>query len=130
MTTHGDSKPSAPRAFTTGDGAAFGLASIALGATSLLAAAITLVFNAVLYLWHSVPPRDFPRAPAMLNALVCIVVLLGLSCCGVVFGLKGRRDRDRSRPSPLASAGVLLGIAATIAWLTVGINLVAILAEF
>jgi hypothetical protein len=67
----------------------------------------------------------------MLNAVVCILVLLGLSCCAVVFGLKCRRpDRDWSRPSPLATAGILLGTAAMISWITVGINLIVILAAF
>jgi hypothetical protein len=131
MTTMGDWDTSAPRSFTTGDGAPCGLASIALGAISLLTAAATLVFNAVLFLWHSVSPRDFPRMWATVTAVVCILMMLALSCCGVLFGLKGlRTDRAQSRPSPLATAGVLLALAATIAWITVGIDLLLILSEF
>lgn len=131
MTTEVVTDASAAKRSTSGDGATWGLASMALGATALLSAAATLVFNAVLFLWHSVPPRDFPTLSAMVNAVLCILVMLGLSCCGVVFGMKGRGiDRDRSAPSPLATAGILLAASATVAWITVGINLISILSQF
>jgi apolipoprotein N-acyltransferase len=131
MTTDDAWGASASKISTSGDGAAFGLASLGLGATTLLAAAITMTFNGVLFLWHSVAIRDFPKAAAMVTAFLCVLMMLGLACCGVVFGRTGRRiDRDQSRQSPLATGGVLHSAAATLSWIIVGVDLILILSEF
>lgn len=117
----GPSKNAAP-----GDGDAWGLASLGLGGVAMLAAPITLVSNVLL--WQSDRLGSLSRVPALLAAGVGVLVMLGLSSCSIAFGIRGHRiGRDHRRPPPLAMAGVLLGSAATIGWLIVGIDLFAIL---
>jgi hypothetical protein len=57
--------------------------------------------------------------------------MLGLACASIGFGMRGRRiDRDHRRASPLSLAGILVGIAAILLWLIVGLDLLAILSAF
>ncbi len=115
-----------PKSLKSGDGAAWGLASLGIGAVVLLAAPVTLIFNVLL--WRSNSLGDLPKGSAIFGAALGLLVMLGLAFCGLVFGMKGRRiDREDRHSSPLASAGVLVGAAATILWIIVGIDLFAIL---
>jgi hypothetical protein len=112
-----------------GDAVAWGLASLGLGAVTLLAAPITLIFNVLL--WQSGATGGIPKVPAILAATVGLLIMLGLAGCGTVFGLRGRQlDEDLQKPSPLASAGVLVSVAAMILWMIAGIDLLAILVPF
>jgi hypothetical protein len=109
-----------------GDGVAWGLASLALSGVVLLAAPISLVFNVLL--WQSEHSRGLPRKLALPAAILGLFVMLCLAGCGILFGIRGRDiDRDHGRPSPLALAGTLAGLAATIIWLIVSIDLIMIL---
>jgi hypothetical protein len=111
-----------------GDGTAWGLASLALGAVVFLAAPTTLVFNVLL--WKS-GHAGVPVLLATLGASLGLLAMMGLACCGIAFGIRGRRiDRDHRRPSPLSTAGVLVGLAAAIVWIPVGIDLIMILSSF
>jgi hypothetical protein len=113
---------------TSGDGTAWGLASLGLGAALLLAAPITLVFNVIL--WRT-DHSGLPVVPALLGAVLALLMMLGLACCGIVFGMTGRRiDRDYRQPSPLATAGLLASVAAMILWIIVGVDLLVILWSF
>ena len=107
------------------EGFAWGLASLGLGGVVLLAAPITLVFNVLL--WRA-GPAGVPKELAILGGAFGLLTMLGLACCGIVFGVTGYRiDRDDRRSSPLATAGVLVGAAATIVWMIVGMDLFLIL---
>jgi hypothetical protein len=85
----------------------------------LLAAPAILILN--LLLWQT------PRASILSGTIILILsvagvaMMLGLSGCGVVFGWKGRRT------SPVALAGMLVGMAAAIGWVMVAIQIVMIL---
>jgi hypothetical protein len=118
-------------ATTSGQGAAWGLASLWLGSTVLLAAPLMVVY--LLLAWQFGPKRPLRLENPDELAFSVVTVLgtmgmLGLAGCGLWFGLKGRRiDRDNRRESPLPSAGILMGAAAGIAWIIVGINVLFIL---
>jgi hypothetical protein len=114
---------------TSEDGAAWGLASLGLGAVTLLVAPITLVFNVLL--WRAGSLSSLPKAPATGGAVLGLLVMLGLACASIAFGMRGRRiDRDHRRASPLSLAGILVGVVAIFLWLIVGIDLLAILSSF
>jgi hypothetical protein len=111
---------------TSGDGAAWGLASLWLGAVPLLVAPVMLIFN--LLLWQS-PRSPDPRTGVvtLILAVLGVATMLGLAGCGISFGLKGRRvDRGLRPASPLATAGVLLGTAACVGWFIVGVQIAMI----
>lgn len=120
----GDTK----RAVTVGESAQWGLASLLISGLLLLAAPVTLIFN--ILLWQA-GPFGIALGPAFVGAGLSLLVILGLTACGIAFGLKGRRmAADDRRPSPLTTAGVLTGVAALLLWLVVGIDLIAILCSF
>ncbi len=114
------------KSYESRDAFEWGLASLGLGAVTLLAAPVTLVFNVLL--WRSGLSGEIPKVPAILAAGLGMLMMLGLAGCGVVFGLRSRwLDGALQRPSPLASAGVLLGVAAMALWMIVGVDLLMIL---
>ena len=87
------------KSYESSDAVEWGLASLGLGAVTLLAAPITLVFNVLL--WRSELAGGIPKVPAILAAGLGLVMMLGLAGCGVVFGLRGRwLDGALQRPSP------------------------------
>jgi hypothetical protein len=108
---------------TSADEAAWGLASFGLGALSLLIAPIILMFN--LLLWQA--PGSGPNSRLIIGILsvLGISMMLGLSGCSIGFGLKGRRVARSV--SPLVFAGILVGMAASVGWIMVAIQLIMIL---
>jgi hypothetical protein len=98
-----------------------------IGAVLVLAVPIASIFNVVF--WRS-GPSELPVVPALAGAVFGLLVILGLAVFGVAAGLKGRRASGDSRPSPLATAGVVTGAAAIVLWIVVGIDLLAILISF
>ena len=87
----------------------------------------------LLLAWNFGPKRA-PRtdsldemASAILSAL-WIIAMLGLAVRGILLGLKGRRVyRGNHEPHPLATAGILMGATAGIAWVIAGIALLFML---
>jgi hypothetical protein len=113
---------------TAAERAQWGLASLMIGAVLTLAVPVALIFNVVL--WRS-GPSGLPKVPAFVGSVLGLVVILGLAVFGIAAGLKGRQPAPgESRPSPLATAGVVTGAAAMILWIVVGIDLLAILSSF
>jgi hypothetical protein len=79
-------------------------------------------------LWQSGRLGDLPRGLVFLCAAAGLLIILALAGYGVYLGLTGRRlDRESGRPSPLAVAGVLVGLAAAFLWTVVGLDLLFIL---
>jgi hypothetical protein len=59
------------------------------------------------------------------------VIALGVAGFGIAAGLKGRQAaRDDSRRALLATAGVVIGVAAMLLWIAVGIDLLASVSSF
>jgi di/tricarboxylate transporter len=111
---------------TQADGFAWGLASISLGAVAQITATVTLVFNVVL--WQADHVGNLPRHLAFPGACLGLLLMFGLAGCSIAFGIRGRDlDRWHRRSAPMALAGILLGVVATILWLIVGIDLLVIL---
>jgi hypothetical protein len=128
MTTDYLTDVGATKGATATERAEWGLASLMIGVVLILAAPVALIFNVVF--WRS-GPSGVPKVPAFVGAVLGLLVILGLAGFGIAAGLKGRhRAPDDSRPSPLATAGVVTGAAAMILWLVVGIDLLAILSSF
>jgi hypothetical protein len=115
------------RSATSGDGAAWGLASICLGAVAILVVPGILILNVIL--WQSARrPDPLGGVVFLILMLLGIATMLGLAGSGMAFGWKGRRiDRDDPRGSPLATAGLLMGAAAGIGWVIVAIQTLMIL---
>jgi hypothetical protein len=119
----GDAKGAA-----TQDRAQSGLASLIIGAVLLLKSSIALVFNTLL--WRS-GPGGLPIVPALIGAVLGLLIVLSLAVFGIALGLRGlAREHPGLPSSPLASAGVATGAAATMLWLIVGIDLLSILSSF
>jgi hypothetical protein len=118
----------AAKGAATEEGTQWGLASLVIGGGLCLAAPITLVAN--ILLWRA-GPSGLPVGLALAAAVVGLLVVAGLAASGIAFGLRGwRATAGGGRPSPLATAGVLTGAAASVIWLIVGIDLIAILVSF
>ena len=119
-------------ATTSGQGAAWGLASLALGTAVFLAAPPMVIY--LMLAWQTGPKRPLRLGESPAESAFIILTVLGtilmlvLAGCGLRFGLKGRRiDRDNRRESPLPTAGILLGVGAVIAWVFVGTNIIFLL---
>jgi hypothetical protein len=115
----------------SGDGTAWSLASLWLGAVALLTGPLMMIY--LLLAWNLGPKRA-PRMDApdeMVSAILSIlstIVMLALAVRGILFGLKGRRIyQGHHEPHPLASAGILMGTTAGMGWIIVGIALLFML---
>jgi len=132
MSTEARSDVGVPKGSTaSGDGTAWSLASLWLGAVALLTAPLMMVY--LLLAWNFGPKRaprmDSPdeMASAILSVLSTIM-MLGLAVRGILFGLKGRRIyQGNHEPYPLATAGILMGATAGMGWIIVGIALLFML---
>ncbi len=106
--------------------AQWGLASLLTGGTLLITSAITLVFN-VLFLSQALHMR-LAMAWIIAGTILALAGVVGLSVASVVFGILGWRTAFVERQPPaLPLAGTLMSLVALLAWLIVGIDLVAIL---
>ena len=132
MSTEASSEVGVPKGSTaSGDGTAWSLASLWLGAVALLTAPLMMIY--LLLAWNFGPKRA-PRMDApdqMAFAILSVfstVVMLGFAVRGIVFGLKGRRiDHGNHEPHPMASAGILMGATAAAGWIIVGIAILFML---
>jgi hypothetical protein len=114
--------PKGPRA--SGDGTAWSLASLWLGAVALLTAPVMMIY--LLLAWNFGPKRalrmDAPDEMAFaILSVLWTVVMLGFAVRGIAFGLKGRIDHGNHEQHPMASAGILMGAMAVAGWVIVGI---------
>ena len=116
---------------TGADGALWGFASISLGGIAVLIAPIILLWNVIVAQTLIVAQRR-PSGPLVgvyaILMLFGIATMLGLAGVSIGFGLKGRRiDHGNRRDSPLATAGLLLGVASGIGWFMVSVQTFLIL---
>ena len=110
---------------TGADGALWGFASISLGGIAVLIAPIILLLNVIVAQTRPSGPLVGVYAILMLFG---IATMLGLAGVSIGFGLKGRRiDHGNRRDSPLATAGLLLGVASGIGWFMVSVQTFLIL---
>jgi hypothetical protein len=110
----------------SGDGAAWGLASFGLGAVALLTAPVILILN--LLLWQAARSGPLVGLLTLILSVLGVSTMLGLAGSSIAFGLRGRRLAHGNRQqSPLAWAGILVGVAAGIGWIIVSIQILMIL---
>jgi hypothetical protein len=106
----------------------WGQMSLTNGAASILSAVIAAIVNVIF--WRS-PPPGLPSAAASVGTVLGLVVALGVTGFGIAAGLKARQAApDDSRHALLAAAGVVIGIAAMLLWIAVGIDLLASVSSF
>lgn len=117
----------APQAGFT-SAAQWGLASLLLGCTLLLAACVTLVFNVVLFRGG---PDGIPTGVALAGGLIGALVVSALGVAAVVFGILAWQRAYAERSSPaLGVAGTFAGAVGLVAWLIAAIDLIAVLYSF
>jgi hypothetical protein len=108
--------------------AQWGLASLLIGCTLLLAACGTLIFNVLLF---RAGPAGIPTGLAFVGGLIGTLVVSALGLASVVFGVLGWQRAYAAGSSPaLGVAGVVTSIVGLIAWLIAAIDLIAILEWF
>jgi hypothetical protein len=108
--------------------AQWGLASLFIGCTLLLAACIILVFNVLLFRGG---PAGIPVGLAFMGGLIGTAGLSALGLASFMFGVYGWRQAHMIGSSPaLAVAGVFVSLAGLMAWLIAAIDLLMILLSF
>jgi len=108
--------------------AQWGLASLLLGCTLLLAACVTLVFNVVLFRGG---PDGIPTGVALAGGLIGALVVSALGVAAVVFGILGWQRAYAERSSPaLGVAGTFASAVGLVAWLIAAVDLIVILYSF
>jgi hypothetical protein len=118
----------AAKGVKAGECVRWGLLSLFNGAVSILGALIAAIVNVIF--WRS-PPSGLPDALASVGAVIGLVITLGLVGFGIAAGLKGRRATpDDSPRALLATAGVVLGTAAMLLWIIVGMDLLGSLSSY
>jgi hypothetical protein len=122
--------PSAPPAPFTGftSAAQWGLASLLIGCTLLVAACVTLVFNILLF---RTGRAGIPVAPAFAAGLIGSLAGFALGLASVLFAIWACRQAYAARSSPaLGVAGLGASATGLAAWLIAAIDLMAILYSF
>jgi hypothetical protein len=112
-----------PPGFTSA--AQWGLASLLIGCTLVVAGCVTLVFNVLLF---RSGPAGIPTGLAFAGGLIGALAVSALGVASLVFGLLGwqRAYADRSSPA-LGVAGTGASIAGLVTWLIATIDLIVIL---
>lgn len=113
--------PSATRA------SEWGLASVLIGCTMVLAAPTTMVFNVLL--WHF-GPANLDRRLAFAGSIVGLSALLFVCLFGIGAGYVGCTQQKGWRPSPLPMAGFVISLTAFVLWIVVAVDLMAIIESF
>jgi len=108
--------------------AQWGLASLLIGCTLLLAACVTLGFNVVLF--HA-GPRGIPTGLAFAGGLIGALVVAMLGLTSIMFGIRGWQHASAAGSShALPIAGVAASAVGLVAWLIAAIDLMMILLAF
>jgi hypothetical protein len=108
------------------EGDVWGLASLGLGAVVLVCAPMALICN--IMLWQSQRVGHLPRVLLLPCVGLGFLVMLSLACYAIALGRMGRRSNaETGSSSPLATAGVMLGMASALLWTIVGLDLLLIL---
>jgi drug/metabolite transporter (DMT)-like permease len=106
----------------------WGLASLLIGCTLLIAACVLLVFNVVLF---RAGPAGIPTALAFAAGLIGALVVCALSVASVLFGIWGWQEAQAERASAgLSVAGITVSFVGSITWLIAAIDLNMILGGF
>ncbi len=108
--------------------AQWGLASLLIGCTLLLASSVTLVFNVVLF---RAGASGIPTGLALVGGLIGCLAVSALGLASLLFGILGWSRAYATGTSPaLGVAGVAVSLAGLVAWLIAAIDLIAILESF
>jgi drug/metabolite transporter (DMT)-like permease len=106
----------------------WGLASLLIGCTLLVAACVTLVFNTVLFRGG---PAGIPTALAFAGGLIGALVVTALGVASLVFGIWSWQEAHAERSSSgLGVAGMTVSFVGSIAWLISAIDLIMVLHSF
>lgn len=106
----------------------WGLASVVIGCTLLVAACVVLVFNVLLFRGG---PADIPIGLALAGGLIGTLVVSALGLASLLFGVRGWQQAYAGGSSPgLPIAGVAASVAGLAAWLIAAIDLLVILYSF
>jgi hypothetical protein len=106
----------------------WGLASLLIGSTLLVASCVTLVFNVLLFRGG---PAGIPMGLAYFGGLLGTVVVLALGIFGIVSGIRGWLWASSDRLCPaLPVAGTLASAVGVLTWLVAAIDLIMILHAF
>jgi hypothetical protein len=108
--------------------AQWGLASLLIGCTLLVAACGVLVFNVLLF---RTGPAGIPVSLALAGGLIGSLVVTALGAASLMFGMRGWQQASATRSSPaLGIAGMTASGAGLVAWLIAAIDLIMILYSF
>jgi hypothetical protein len=108
--------------------AQWGLASVLVGCTLLVAACVLLVFNVLLF---RAGPAGIQIGLAFAGALLGALAVSALGLASLLFGVRGVQQAYAEGSSPaLAVAGLGASLAGLAAWLIAAIDLIAILYSF
>jgi hypothetical protein len=108
--------------------AQWGLASLLLGCTLLVAAGVLLVFNVLLFRGG---PFGIPTGLALAGGLIGTLAVSALGLASLVFGVRGWQQAYTDGSSPaLGVAGTGASCAGLVAWLIASIDLIMILVSF
>jgi drug/metabolite transporter (DMT)-like permease len=108
--------------------AQWGLASLLIGCTLLVAACVLLVFNVLLFRGG---PAGIPTGLALVGGLIGSLAVSILGLASLLFGIWGWRHAHVVGESPaLGVAGVIASFAGLVAWLIAAIDLMMILFSF
>jgi hypothetical protein len=118
----------AAKGLKAGECVQWGFVSLVNGAASILGALIAAIVNVIF--WQS-PPAGLPNALASVGTVIGLVITLGVVGYGIAAGLKGHRATPEDSPRALlATAGVVLGAAALLVWIVVGIDLLGSISAY
>jgi hypothetical protein len=122
----GDADVRTPVGF--GRAAQWGLGSLLIGCTVLLASCVTMVFNVQVF--HG-GPSGIHTALAFVGGLIGVTAVAALGIASLVFGIRGWQLSYTDRSSPaFGIAGTAASAIGLITWLIAGIDLIAILQSF
>jgi len=106
----------------------WGLASLLIGCTLLVAACVVLVFNVLLF--HG-GPGGIPTLLAFAGGVIGTLAVSVLGLASLLFGMRGWQQAYAVGSSPaLGVAGMAVSIAGLVAWLIAAIDLILILHAF
>ena len=108
-----------------GSAAQWGLASLLIGCTLLMASWTTMVFNALRA--RGGLPEGIPPSLAFAGILIGVVVVAALGVASLVFGIRGWQQARSDQLSPaLGIAGVAASVTGLLLWLMAGISLIIV----